>query len=81
MSVRPSETLVTFELSLPRDLLLVRTIMVKIFADSCQSAIWSPSNLIFFFIYFTNVTPVAAGKMEEAGSVMFKKSPEVTANI
>lgn len=55
--------------------------MVKIFADSCQSAIWSPSNLIFFFIYFTNVTPVAAVKMEEAGSVMFKKSPEVTANI
>lgn len=48
-----------------------------------ECTIWSPSQvtLIFFFIYFTNVTPVAETKMEEAGSAAFKKRAEVRANI
>lgn len=47
-----------------------------------ECTIWSPSQvtLIFFFIYFTNVTPVTETKMEEQGRWHLKKRAEVREN-
>ena len=50
--------LVTFQLSLPCDLLLEMIIMGEIFTDSCWTVLYArASNPIFFFIYFVNITP------------------------
>lgn len=76
-------TLVTFQLSLPNDLLLVRGIHGENMHDQLsECTIWSPSQvtLIFFFIYFTNVTPVTETKMEEQGRWHLKKRAEVREN-
>lgn len=56
-------------LSLPGDLLLVRIIMVKIFADSCQAAVlYGHAVTLYFSLYiFVNVNHVFKTKNEQAG--------------
>lgn len=64
------------ELSLPRDLLLVRIIMVKIFADSCYSALYGHQVTLYFSLYILQMSPLSLKQRQKRqGWGRLKKVP------